>query len=337
MYQVILIGVSEDVARSNAVKNLAALFRSTPEQVEKLFTTSGYVLKKGITAEVAGKYKAAIEAAGGTCRIELDAPQKQTLDVDIPASTPIQDTPKGDQKMTTCGTCGQNLAKTADACPKCGARNEWSDPRRNELVSYLQSHGNELVSEPWEFHGDRFSVWGHTKSSIKSVIALSATKTFRVDFSGTVPVWQSNDDIFWQSIKEHMEGKNTSISAKKRNTTLPPFARIGSVVGIALLVLVAVIFLGKSGTSKGRFGTWTCDNASRNYQSWAILTLNSNGTYILNLSGFPVSGHYTWEGVERLNMIDDEDQKRSQTWVVIQATNDGWLMSNGRFEALCHK
>lgn len=99
MYQVILIGVREDIARPEAVNNLAALFQTTTDQVEKILASSRYVLKKGITEEVAGKYRAAIEAAGGACRVESEVFPKQTLDVDFPVSTPIQDTPKNDQKL----------------------------------------------------------------------------------------------------------------------------------------------------------------------------------------------------------------------------------------------
>ena len=88
MYQVVLIGVHEDFARSQVVKNLATLFKTTPEQVSKLLESSGYVVKKGISQEIALKYKAALEAAGVTCRIDEELILLQTLDVDLPTETP---------------------------------------------------------------------------------------------------------------------------------------------------------------------------------------------------------------------------------------------------------
>ena len=89
MYKVILTGVREGVARQDAVKSLAALFKTTPEQVEKLLATSGHILKKGVTEEVAGKYKAAIEAAGGACRFELESTQAKHLQVDLPEKNSV--------------------------------------------------------------------------------------------------------------------------------------------------------------------------------------------------------------------------------------------------------
>jgi hypothetical protein len=94
MYQVILIGVRDDVSRLEAVKNLAVLFKTTTDQVEKLLAASGFVLKKGIAKDVAVKYKAAIEAAGGVCSIESEEVLLQTLEVDIPPSTTAQEPPQ---------------------------------------------------------------------------------------------------------------------------------------------------------------------------------------------------------------------------------------------------
>lgn len=75
-------------------------------------------------------------------------------------------------KLTTCKPCGNAIAKTAVACPKCGAQNEWSDPRRDDLVNYLQANCGELLTEAWQFYGDRFSVWGETEFKTKSTESL---------------------------------------------------------------------------------------------------------------------------------------------------------------------
>src|ERR1035437_7419001 len=87
MYQVILIGIREDVDRSEVVKKLAVLFKATHEQIEKLLENSGYIVKKGITEEVAQTYKAAIEATGATCRIEQEV-IFEPLSVDLPVDEP---------------------------------------------------------------------------------------------------------------------------------------------------------------------------------------------------------------------------------------------------------
>lgn len=100
MYQVIFTGVREGVTRLDAIINLAALFKTTPEQVEKLLASSGHVLKKGITQELAGKYRAAIESAGGACRVEQEIAQIQTSDTNLPLTPPSREIPTNDQELT---------------------------------------------------------------------------------------------------------------------------------------------------------------------------------------------------------------------------------------------
>lgn len=117
MYQVILICVREDVTRSEVVKNLATLFKTTPEQVEKMLATTGFVLKKGVTSEVAGKYKAAIEAAGATCRMEWETLTENLLDVDLPQTSPSEERPRmnsRDTKSSHTNTLLNTLAKQWD-------------------------------------------------------------------------------------------------------------------------------------------------------------------------------------------------------------------------------
>jgi len=110
MFQVIFTGVREGVTRSDAIINLAALFKTTPEQVEKLLVSSGHVLKKGITQELAGKYRAAIESAGGACRVEQEIAQVQTSDNNLPRTSPSQATLKKEQKFADTSVKYQNVA-----------------------------------------------------------------------------------------------------------------------------------------------------------------------------------------------------------------------------------
>jgi hypothetical protein len=78
MYHVKLDGVRENVARAEAVKKLSILFRATSEQVEIMLEIPAYVLKNELTEDVALQYKAAIDAAGGICQVELESDQQHT-------------------------------------------------------------------------------------------------------------------------------------------------------------------------------------------------------------------------------------------------------------------
>jgi len=98
MYRVILTGVREGVARSDALKNLATLFKTTPEQVEKLLATPDCIVKKGITEDVSGRYRAAIEAAGGACRVANEIASVQAINVELPNAQPVQEIPKSNFK-----------------------------------------------------------------------------------------------------------------------------------------------------------------------------------------------------------------------------------------------
>lgn len=233
MYQVILIGVREDVAKSEAVKNLAVLFKTTPEQVEKLLGISSYVVKKGIPEDVARQYKAAIDATGATCRMEQEVTLLQTLDVDLPQS-PTQD-------------------------------EEFSPENAHDALDGTQKSAFKIQS------------WMYVVFGVVLVLIVGAIMS-------------------------------SSIVSKLVNVS------------------------GKQPTS----GTWKCDNASQNYRPWEIWTLSSDGSYIYNIEGIRGSGHYVWENAEHLKITDD-DPPLNQTWTIIQANDDGWLMSNGRFEVYCHQ
>ena len=459
MYKVILTGVREGVARQDAVKSLAALFKTTPEQVEKLLATPGFVLKKGITEEVAGKYKAAIEAAGGACRLELVESSEQSLDVNLPEPTSSPAIPSIGKNLIPCASCGNNISKSADNCPTCGAKNGWTDPRRDDLVSYLHKNGKNFGTEAWQFYGDRFSVWGNTEFKTKSfvsfryaIIALvigvilnfmalhlpltSANaksiwqavitfgpfiafplafiffgiwvyhslftlgindvlqKQFRVDFSGDKPIWQSNDEDFWKPIKDYVTARNGVLSnpvystnnQKIANTTAKSqnlqegqvklnhvtgwwssirqaflkqstFAKIGIVIILVPCFLFAswgmLVGLGNQiitrhaeagADSLGNIwsppisGTWQCDNATQN-RPWEIWTFDPSGKYTyLGVEGIVKgSGQYHWDGGAALKVIDSDDPVLNQTWNIIKAAEDRWLMTNGRFEVICHQ
>lgn len=89
-YKVIFTGIRSDLPSSDSRVKLAALFKTTPEQIDKLIEASTYVLKKSLTGEMAAKYQAAIEAAGGTCRVESEEQLKDPVapPVTAPVTTP---------------------------------------------------------------------------------------------------------------------------------------------------------------------------------------------------------------------------------------------------------
>lgn len=83
-FQVTLKGLQLNASPVEARAKLAALFKATPEQVDRLVTTHGYVLKKGCTFDVATKYKNAIEATGAVCELVSEAKPVVSLHADLP-------------------------------------------------------------------------------------------------------------------------------------------------------------------------------------------------------------------------------------------------------------
>lgn len=71
-YRVILCGLMTTTKQESARVTLAKLFKTTPETIDKLLSSPNYVLKSGLSFEVAAKYKAAITASGGVCEIEQE-------------------------------------------------------------------------------------------------------------------------------------------------------------------------------------------------------------------------------------------------------------------------
>ena len=71
-FKLILTGIREDIPIEKVRHALADLLKTTPSNIDLLVTRLPYVLKKHIRADQADRYKAAIENAGGICRIEKD-------------------------------------------------------------------------------------------------------------------------------------------------------------------------------------------------------------------------------------------------------------------------
>jgi hypothetical protein len=109
-------------------------------------------------------------------------------------------------KLTNCKACSNEIAKTAEACPKCGAKNEWTDPRRDEFFNYLQLSGNDTLPEAWQFYGDRFSVWGETEFKTKSLESLRyaliafVIGSILVFLAGKLPLTTANAKSILQAV-----------------------------------------------------------------------------------------------------------------------------------------
>lgn len=79
-YNVVLSGKHPAADTHQVAQKLASLFKCTPEQAGRLLSQPSCVVKKDVTAEVADKYKRAIESTGAQCIIQL-APAPLDFDV----------------------------------------------------------------------------------------------------------------------------------------------------------------------------------------------------------------------------------------------------------------
>lgn len=83
-FQVTLKGLQPNASPVEARAKLVALFKASPEQVDRLVTAHGYVLKRGCTLDVATKYKNAIDATGAVCELVSEAKPVVSLHADLP-------------------------------------------------------------------------------------------------------------------------------------------------------------------------------------------------------------------------------------------------------------
>lgn len=81
-YNVVLSGRHPTANSHEVAQKLATLFKCTPEQAGRLLSQPSCVVKKDVKADVADKYKRAIESTGAQCILEL-VPQEAPLDFDV--------------------------------------------------------------------------------------------------------------------------------------------------------------------------------------------------------------------------------------------------------------
>lgn len=84
-YRVVIKGVKEGISVEQAVRQLAALFKATEDQIRPLINTSGNVVKKGVDIKTATQYLSALDQAGSLAIIEPETQEK--LEFDVPTNT----------------------------------------------------------------------------------------------------------------------------------------------------------------------------------------------------------------------------------------------------------
>ena len=71
LYRIVFEGRIAGGSKAEEVKaRLAALFKTTPQAIEKVFSDAPTVIQKNLDAEKARRYKAAFEQTGALCRVE---------------------------------------------------------------------------------------------------------------------------------------------------------------------------------------------------------------------------------------------------------------------------
>ncbi len=144
-YRVIFNGEIADGETIDEVKKkLATMFKTDAAKIDKLFTGGPKVVKKDAPLETCEKTKQTFEKAGAICTIEpLEVPgtvepedtARETPEVK-PPPLPVRDKDemetgsldadrrikRTDEKF--CESCGEIIKKKAEACPKCGVRQE---------------------------------------------------------------------------------------------------------------------------------------------------------------------------------------------------------------------
>lgn len=81
-HKIVLKGIGTAFEEQQVLQNLATLFKSDPEKIKLILTRSNYVVKKGLSLELATRYQKAIEEAGAVCTVELEsAPEPLAFDL----------------------------------------------------------------------------------------------------------------------------------------------------------------------------------------------------------------------------------------------------------------
>ncbi|MDR2332594.1 MAG: DUF2628 domain-containing protein [Burkholderiaceae bacterium] len=108
-YNVVLSGKHPAADAHQVAQKLATLFKCTPELAGRLLSQASCVVKKDVTAEVADKYKRAIESTGAQCIIQL-VPLEAPLDFDVVPVLSAASTPASSSPSVSAGGVGVQIA-----------------------------------------------------------------------------------------------------------------------------------------------------------------------------------------------------------------------------------
>lgn len=119
--------IAEGLTPDKVKRNLAALLKRQPGEIEHLFSGDSVVIKRNMPPEKARKYKLAFEKAGGVCRLEAVGGETQTPLVSKkpskPAASPAEEppvpAPVPPEEMVACPKCNYRQ-KPARSCIMCG-------------------------------------------------------------------------------------------------------------------------------------------------------------------------------------------------------------------------
>ncbi len=108
----------EDPGRAKL--RLAKLFKREPSRVDALLRGAPRIIKGGLDYATAQRYKAAVERAGGVCRVEqTPAEQEELLRAAVTRSA-MEGGGEASRAVPVCSHCGQPLP--APAPPPCHPR-----------------------------------------------------------------------------------------------------------------------------------------------------------------------------------------------------------------------
>ncbi|GAA4649204.1 hypothetical protein GCM10023116_14780 [Kistimonas scapharcae] len=100
-YDLIFSGeINDNVEETQVRKNVAALFKASPAQVEKLFSGKTVVLKNGLDEATAKKYQAALKKAGAICQLRPKQTENEAAPHPKPSPKAAPD-PKASPKPST--------------------------------------------------------------------------------------------------------------------------------------------------------------------------------------------------------------------------------------------
>lgn len=140
-YRVVIKGAKEGVSVEQAIRQLAALFKATEDQIRPLLAAPGSVVKKGIDIKTATQYLSAIEQAGAQAIVEPET----DLQIDLPSQAGTGTAAATDvipEKIRkNLANCKSHVTTT---CLECGYTGLIGITRTDERYRYLVVAGMAL-------------------------------------------------------------------------------------------------------------------------------------------------------------------------------------------------